>query len=288
VEAWPVDPVPARIREVCDHGAFLREELILDTDRGPIPATRLRPAGDGPFPAILYCHAHGNAWEIGRRELMEGRRALPSGAYGPVLAAAGYVVLCLDMTGHGERQGDGPEGALAKAALWRGETLLGRMLGDLAQGLCILAEDPRVDADRIGTLGLSMGATHAYWLAALDDRVAAAAHLCAFADMGPLIAGGGHDLHGIYMTVPSLLRHGDMGEVASLIAPRPQLVCAGLADPLTPPEAFDPALARVRAAYAETHADERLEVVTDGHRGHVETPEMRAAVLRFLSEALGP
>jgi dipeptidyl aminopeptidase/acylaminoacyl peptidase len=51
------------------------------------------------------------------------------------------------------------------------------MLGDLAAGLDALAADPDVDAGtRIGAMGLSMGATHAYWLAALDDRVAAVAH----------------------------------------------------------------------------------------------------------------
>jgi dipeptidyl aminopeptidase/acylaminoacyl peptidase len=79
------------------------------------------------------------------------------------------------MPGHGARQAEGSEGALAKAALWRGETLMGRMLGDLAAGLTRSAADPGSMRARIGAMGLSMGATHAYWLAALDDRVAAVA-----------------------------------------------------------------------------------------------------------------
>jgi dienelactone hydrolase len=97
-----------------------------------------------------------------------------------------------------------------------------------------------VDGGRIAAMGLSMGATHAYWLAALDDRVAAVVHLCAFADMGPLIASGGHDLHGIYMSVPGLLQNGDMGDVAALIAPRPQFIAWGGRDPLTPEAANPP------------------------------------------------
>ena len=124
----------------------------------------------------------------------------------------------------GARRREGTEAALAKAALWRGGTLMGRMLEDLAAGLDALTADPGVDAGRVGAMGLSMGATHAYWLAALDDRVSAVAHLCAFADMAPLLSSGAHDLHGIYMTVPGLLSHGDMGDVAALIAPRPQFI----------------------------------------------------------------
>jgi acetyl esterase/lipase len=262
--------------------------LRLDRGEGPIPATLLRPAGDGPHPAILYCHAHGNVWTLGRIELLDGRPALKSGPYGPTLATAGFVVLCLDMPGHGARQQEGTEAALAKSALWRGGTLMGRMLEDLAAGIDALTVEPGVDPGRIGAMGLSMGATHAYWLAALDDRVSAVAHLCAFADITPLIASGAHDLHGIYMTVPGLLTHGDMGDVAALIAPRPQFIAYGGRDPLTPYPAISPALAHVGAAYRAEGADARLRILTDPVAGHEETQAMRAALLSFLQETLGP
>jgi dienelactone hydrolase len=261
--------------------------VILDRGEGPIPGTLLRPEGDGPHPAILYCHAHGNAWDIGRRELLDGRPAFRCGPWGPVLARAGFVVLCLDMPGHGPRQAEGSEGALAKAALWRGGTLMGRMLGDLMAGLDALGTDPGVDGTRIAAMGLSMGATHAYWLAALDERVAAVVHLCAFADMAPLIATGGHDLHGIYMSVPGLLQHGDMGDVAALIAPRPQFIAWGGRDPLTPEAAISPALSRVTAAYREAGAENALWIVQDPDTGHEETPAMRAEALAFLARWLG-
>jgi dienelactone hydrolase len=269
------------------HG-ITRGEVTLDRGEGPIPGTLLRPDGEGPHPAILYCHAHGNAWGIGRRELLEGRPALKCGPYGPVLAQAGFAVLCLDMPGHGDRQAEGTEGALAKAALWRGGTLMGRMLGDLMAGLDALQAEPWIDGARIGAMGLSMGATHAYWLAALDDRVTAVAHLCAFADMGPLIASGAHDLHGVYMTVPGFLDHGDMGDVAALIAPRPQFIAFGGRDPLTPGDALRPALDRVRGAYRDAGASGALILHGEAQAGHEETAGMRAAVLSFLTGAFGP
>ena len=42
---------------------------------------------------------------------------------------------------------------------------------DALRGLDYLAARPEVDAARLGTLGLSMGSTMAWWLAALDERV---------------------------------------------------------------------------------------------------------------------
>lgn len=79
----------------------------------------------------------------------------------------------------------------------------------------LVARDDIV-ADRVGVLGMSMGSTLAWWLAALDERIAAVAELCCFADLATLVARGDHNRHGIYMVVPGLLRHFDTWEIASL------------------------------------------------------------------------
>jgi len=269
-ETYP-DPVPAQ-RDRADGYSISR----LSGGDG-WAATLLTP--DRPNRAgVLYCHAHGNRWDIGARELTNGRPAIRD-PLGPELTRRGFTLLCVEMPGFGTRQGEGPESALAKAALWQGDTLMGRMLRDLVRGLDVLSGLGGIDPARIASLGLSMGATHAYWLAALDMRVARAAHLCAFADIGPLIESGTHDLHGPYMTVPGLIGFGDMGAVAGLVAPRPQLVCAGADDPLTPDAALRPALAKLRAAYAGVPG---LQVFVETGEGHRATPAMRARVIAFL------
>ncbi|MBO6637717.1 MAG: alpha/beta fold hydrolase [Roseitalea sp.] len=281
-------PPSLAVRDETTREGICHQRIALERSGTAIAGTLLLPASTGqPAPAILYCHAHGNRYDIGAAELVEGRPALQDPPYGPLLAKRGYAVLCIDMPGFGSRQPEGTESALAKAALWRGQTLFGRMLGDLTAALDALAARPDVDPARIATLGISMGATHAYWLAALDGRIAACAHLCAFADIGPLIDSGDHDLHGIYMTVPGLLEKGDMGDVAALVAPRPQLVASGLKDPLTPLAALNPALSRLRQAYESQGASDALTELTSPGTGHEETPEMRAAVLGFLDESLG-
>ena len=153
-----------------------------------------------PPPAILLAHAHGGRYEIGARELIDGRPAWldPPGL---ALARRGFVALSIDMPTFGSRSGV-TESAAAKAALWHGRTLFGQMLGEQAAALTWLAARPDVDQARIGMVGISMGATLAYFLAALDPRVAAVAHLCCYADFTTLVETDAHDLHGDYLTVP--------------------------------------------------------------------------------------
>jgi acetyl esterase/lipase len=183
----------------------------------------------------------------------------------------------------------GPEIGVAAAASLAALplALAGRMLGELDSCLDWLAADPGTDPARIGVFGLSMGATLGYWLAAVEPRVAAVAHLCCFADFAPMIASGAHDLHGHYLTVPGLVSLASNGEIAGLIAPRPQFVGIGEADALTPPEALAPALATLAAAYRATGAEAALRVHREPGRGHEETPAMRRAMLGFFGEALG-
>jgi len=233
-------------------------------------------------PAILYCHAHGARYDIGISELTEGRPALLR-PYLHDLAQAGFAVLCLEMPTFGARATP-DESTLSKALLWQGKTLFGQMLGELAGGLSYLARHPRIDPARIGTLGISMGGTHAWWLAALDDRVAAAVSLCCFADLGALVDAHAHDGHGAYMTVPGLLTHCTTGQLAGLAAPRPQLHCIGLDDAFTPERAVKIAQTDLQHAY-KTHPH-MLQFHMEHGVGHRETQPMREATLAFLKKHL--
>ncbi|NCO85541.1 MAG: prolyl oligopeptidase family serine peptidase [Rhodobacterales bacterium] len=233
--------------------------------------------------AVLYCHAHGNRYDIGRAEFLSSRPALQS-AWAPALAALGLAALCLEMPCFGDRAHPG-EAALSKALLWRGETLFGQMLAEQIAGIDFLASQPDIDPDRIGALGLSMGGTLAWWLAALDTRLRATVQMCAFADMAGLIARGANDVHGAYMTVPGLLRLTTTGALAGLAAPRAQMVCLGLADPGTPADCVATARRDMDAAYAAAAAPPPVWVI-DPDSGHVETPAMRTAATAFLRHHL--
>lgn len=263
---------------------YVVEHLQLRIGEETVRGILTKPRGaTGRLPAILYGHSHGGGYAIGARELLDGREYLV-GPLGPVFARAGYVTLCIDMPIFGERA-TVSENFAAKALLWHGKSLFGQMLSDHAAALTYLESRDDVNPARIGAFGLSMGCVLSYWLAALDDRIAAVAHLCCFADFRTMIELGAHDGHGIYLTVPGLLREADGGTIAGLIAPRPQLICVGEADHLSPPLAVERAWAELVPAYA--NAPGKLEKVSEPGIGHQETPRMREAVLAFFGKWLG-
>jgi dienelactone hydrolase len=268
-------------------GDLVREDVEFLTAAGePVHGILLRPArAEGRRPAILYIHAHGGRYEMGASELTDGRPALRS-PLGPVLAGMGYVVLSIDLPCFGARA-TVSESAAAKARLWYGRSLAGQMLGELHAAVGWLAARDDVDPGRIGSFGLSMGATFAIWLAAVDVRLAFLAHECCYADFATLVETGAHDRHGIYLAVPGLLARTTTGAIAGLVAPRPQLVMVGDEDTLTPPAAVDRALVETRAAYAAAGAPEALDVLREPGSGHVETPAMRERLLAFLAERQG-
>lgn len=275
---------PPRLVERRAHEGWHLDTLSFEGAEGEtIPALFLHPRDpETPVPAVLYCHAHGNRFDFGMAELMESRGSL-QGAYGPALQALGIASLCLEMPAFGARQ-NRSESERAKKHLWNGTTLFGQMLEELAAGISFLADHADVDETRIGALGFSMGSTHAWWMAALDKRVKASVALCSFADLDCLTKTPAHDGHGIYMTVPGLLKTFSTGQIAGLAAPRALMIGVGLQDWSTPEPCFTKARAELETAYSD--APEALHFHIEPDMGHVETPAMRQASLDFLEAHL--
>ena len=73
------------------------DRLTLDLNGvEPVPALFLRPESVQRPPLIVYAHAHGNRYELGKSELLVGRPALQPEPYGKALADAGCAVLAID------------------------------------------------------------------------------------------------------------------------------------------------------------------------------------------------
>ncbi|MBX2837620.1 MAG: alpha/beta fold hydrolase [Gammaproteobacteria bacterium] len=259
-------------------------ELIFDCNTGEsIPAYYIKPPeSQSKAPSILYCHAHGNRYDIGKQELLDGRPALQS-AYAEDLIRSGYGVLCMEMPCFGERS-HLKESSLAKAHFWHGSTLFGQMLAELTAGIDFLSVQEELDKDRIATLGMSMGGTLAWWMHAMDPRIILSVSLCCFADLGSLIEADRHDGHGQYMTVPGLLDYCTTAELAGLSAPHPQLFISGDQDWSTPASCFERARIELERIYRDQQASQQLKMLLEAGVGHEETPSMRATVNQFLHE----
>lgn len=276
--------------EQCE--GYALEHLVLDLNGlQPVPAILLKPDGMvHPAPAMLYMHWHGGNYDRGKEELLEGRPVLP--AYAPVYAQKGIVALAIDSWCFGERRpyadsNDGPRGEADtfKEMLWKGQSLFGMMLFDEWQALNYLCNRPEVDLCRIGAFGISMGATKAWWLAALDERIRCCIDLCCLTDYEALIASKGLSLHGLYYYVPGLLKHFQTHEINELIVPRPRLSLNGTRDPLTPPQGVKRIREHLYSLYARygNPDDCRIELFDCAHE---ETPEMRRLVLEWLDHYL--
>ena len=278
-------PRPARLDGVsgeCLERLGGIEHWLLQLNREQaVPALLLRPRNNtAPRGVVLYCHAHGSRFDVGKEELLLGRPALQAPPYGRALTERGWAALAIDHWGFGERQHPG-ERVLVKRLLWQGDTLWGWRVHDTLAALDWVRAQPGFETLPVVTLGLSMGSTMALWAAALDERIAGCIELCCAAEYDALLASGGFDGHGEYFFVPGLARDFSLAEIAALIAPRPHLSCAGRDDPLTPPAGLASLDAALRSAYAALDAAQQWEqFIEEG--GHVETPAMRERVLAWL------
>ena len=172
-----------------------------------------------------------------------------------------------------------------KAMLWQGQVLWGMMVYDSLRAVDWLVERPDVDRARVGTLGMSMGSTMAWWLAALDERIKVTVDICCLTDFHTLLAKKGLSVHGVYYFVPGLIKHFTTAQINALIAPRAHLGLAGLQDKLTPVEGLDIIDRELTRVYAEQGHPERWKLLRYDV-AHQETPEGRQEIVAFLKRFL--
>ncbi len=278
-------PISARTLSVAENTFYRLEELVLDLNGlEPVPAYLVLPLGGGPHPCLIYNHAHGGDYLLGKNELIHGRSALQMPPYAQALAQQGMAALGIDAWLFGERSGRG-EITEFKRMLWSGQVLWGMMVYDSLRAVDYILSRPEIDARRIGTIGMSMGSTMAWWLAALDPRLKVCVDICCLTDYQTLIEADGLDGHGIYYYVPSLLKHFTTSEINALIAPRPHLSLAGDQDRLTPVKGLERIDRELKKVYKKMGCPQAwcLEVFDTGHQ---ETAAMRLEALHFLSRWL--
>ncbi|WSQ08200.1 alpha/beta fold hydrolase [Streptomyces sp. NBC_01231] len=265
----------------------------------------LTPHGPGPFPAVLLLHDHGATFDIGKEKLVrpwyDDTRLTSAQAWadkyfsgrfvGDELARRGYVVLCLDALGWGDR---GPlaydqQQALASNFYNLGSSLAGLMAREDARAAGFLAGLDRVDARRVAAVGFSMGAFRAWQTAALSDDIAAAASVCWMTGLKEMMVPGNNTLRGqssYYMLHPGLPRFLDFPDVAGIAAPRPMLFFSGALDTLFPADGVRVAHDKLRAVWRSRHAEERLRLKTWPDLGHVFVDRMQDEVFTWLDRVL--
>lgn len=255
--------------ELDDHR---REELLLTAGgHPPLPVYLLIPRTPegSPRAGILALHGHGKYGY----DTVAGREDRPGIAeaieqahydYGLQLVRRGYVVAVPCLTPFGRRLGNpelyGKQDPCAITFLrmqMLGKLLIAENLRDCLWALELLARDRRVDAGRIGCVGLSYGGRMAMLTSALEPRIRVAVVSGALNVMQERVS---HPYSCGAQVIPGLLQYGDVPEIGSLIAPRCCVWEAGARDALIPKTWMETALERLRRAYRALGALDRLQV----------------------------
>ena len=277
-------PIQVRKIDEGEHDGYLLETLELDLNGfEKVPAYFAKPLDvEGPIPTVLFNHSHGGGYDIGKKEFIEGRSYLQPKPYAKELTEQGWAGLCIDHWVFGERSHT-IESDMFKSMLWQGRVLWGMMVYDSLRAVDYLVGRDDVDESRLGTLGISMGSTMAWWLAALDPRILATVDICCLTEFHTLIRDKGLSRHGLYYYVPGLLKHFTTADINALIAPRPHLALAGLRDGLTPVEGLDIIDRELKKVYSHRGVPENWSLLRYDV-AHQETTEGRSAILEFLHQ----
>lgn len=174
-------PLHARTTGSLDRGAYRVDKIVYESQPGIVISANLYvPAtGSAPFPGVLFQMGHS----------ANGKSYEPYQRYCQGLARLGYMVLAFDPMGQGERTNyprnggwltrlpsvDEEHTVPGRQMLLVGDNATHMQLWDAIRSLDVLASHPQVDAKRLASTGQSGGGTLTMMLAAVDDRLAAAA-----------------------------------------------------------------------------------------------------------------
>ena len=213
------------------------------------------------------------------------------------LARRGYVALCWDPVGQGERsqfwdtdRGDsrynrvcGEHAIMGNLAYLAGANLARWEIWDGMRALDYLLTRPEVDGSRISVTGTSGGGFQSSHIAALDERIGAAAPSCYISALpmrmyNRIFADPDSDPEqDIYRMVSAGVDHPGL---LLLIYPRPVIVCAAVND-FFPIEGTRKSFREIEAVYQRFRHPERI-ALTEGYHRHGFSGQNQEVAFAFL------
>lgn len=295
----PVDPAPKILARENRDGYTLERLEFNTTPDIRVPACLLLPEhASFPAPALVGLHDHGGFYYVGKEKLIEDpnehaairdfkARSYAGRSVASDLVRQGYVVCVIDAFYFGERRlvlDDDPpewverrpevseelirkmnaragelESLTARSLYAAGLTWMGIWVWDDIRTVDFLRTRKEVDPERIGCLGLSVGAYRALHLMALDPRVKVGVAVCWLAEFGPLIKRHIRHTVGMSKIIPGLYPLLDLPELAALAMPRALMTISARRDGLFTLEAMEGAIQTLKRSYAKAGIPERYQ-----------------------------
>lgn len=235
-----------------------------------------------PVPAILYACGHGMVKSNG---VSHGNKVHYQ-HHGIWFARHGYACLILDTVQMGEIEGI--HHGTAREGMWwwnsRGYSSAAVEAWNGIRALDYLETRPEIDRTRFGATGRSGGGAYTWWVAALDERIAAACPVAGITDLENYVVDGVVEGHCDCMFPVNTYRW-DFPQIAALVAPRPLLIANTDKDTIFPLDGVQRLHERVRRIYDLCGASDRLGLlITEGP--HKDTQDLQIPVLRWFDRFL--
>ncbi|MBU6162816.1 MAG: acetylxylan esterase [Myxococcales bacterium] len=282
-EIWRELPLDIREFEVEEFDGYTRRKIdyLVSPDQR-IPAWLYIPNDTAaPRPAILFYHGH----DEGGKDAAAGidpytEEANYHRAAARRLAEAGFIVLAPDIRSFGETGTWAEHERFSQILHLEGRTPYGVFVADAMRGMDVIERLPYVDPNRIGAVGVSMGALITVFMGVLDERVAVTSAHGILGEFNSTLPTNRHDP---CLYIPYFDRLFDIADIALMGAPRPAYFVTGETDRFYPPDAARRAFERVQAGYALI-GDANLTGLHVHDAGHLYLHEPSLA---FLMEHLG-
>ncbi|MDR2234040.1 MAG: acetylxylan esterase [Tannerella sp.] len=283
----PKTPLNAKITGTIKRDGFTVEKLYFESRPGfYVTAALFLPASkNGKLPAIVYCCGHS---VNGLRQAGYQRSIMN-------LVKKGFIVLALDPVGQGERiqyfDADGKSifspthehSYPGSQSFMAGLSPANYFIWDGIRAVDYLLSRKEVDPARIGITGRSGGGTQSALIAAMDDRILAAAHECYITTFDKLLRSiGPQDAEQIFMY--SLNKSFDISDLIEIRAPKPLLMVTTTHDIFSIQGARD-VYGEARNAYIALGQPDNLLMVEDD-AGHANTLKNREALHAFFQKFL--
>lgn len=213
-------PIEMSVTKILHRNSYSIQNIYFQTLPNVYATANLYiPKGEGPFPAVINLHGH----------IKDGRLDSSIQNRAHFLASNGFVCLCMDSFGSGERSEIHGEsdyhGSNKGAALLNiNETLLGIQISENIRCIDLLAGLNIVDINNIGATGESGGGNQAMWLAAIDERIKAVIPVVSVGTFEAFVM----EHNCICELLPDGLTFCEEFQVLGLIAPRALNICNAL------------------------------------------------------------
>ncbi|MDR3621493.1 MAG: acetylxylan esterase [Paludisphaera borealis] len=274
----PCDLEP-EILGVLARPGYVIERLTFQSRPGVrVTANLYRPEQvDGRAAGVLCVHGH---WKWARIDPVVQTRCIG-------LARLGYVCLCVDAFGAGERAvAPGPgtyHGGMLGASLWSADVpLIGLQVYDNRRAVDYLISRPEVDPTQLAITGASGGGNQSLYAGATDDRFKAVVPVCGVGTYEAYLQAACC----VCEVNPGGLSYGLTGDLLAMIAPRALLVISASHDARQfSVEEAAKSLAYARSRFNLLNADDHVRHLPI-ESGHDYNKQMREAMYGWLDRWL--